>query len=155
MEQLVFGGERQPWSVGAASFFMSYAQGSFTLPVAIRCRLGTGTIDEMALLDTGAQWSVLGDWAVDLLGDELDDLDEVIELSTRQGRFAGRVSRVRISLLADEDCGLDLPVEATVLVVAGWPGPTVLGYRGLLERVRFALDPGADGQPLFFFGPGA
>lgn len=155
MEQLLFGGGQRSWSIGAASFFMSYSQGSFTLPVAVRCRLGTAAIDEVALLDTGAQWSVLGDWAIELLGDELDDLDEVIELSTRQGRFAGRLGRVTISLMADEDSGLDLPVAATVLVVAGWPGPTVLGYRGLLERVRFALDPGTGGPPMFFFGPTA
>jgi len=38
---------------------------------------------------------------------------------------------------------------------ASWPGPTVLGYRGLLERVRFALDPGTGGPPMFFFGPTA
>ena len=140
-------------SIGAASYFMSHSQGSFMLPVAVRCGVGVAATEEMALPDTGAQWSVLGDWAAELLGDELDDLDEVIELSTRHGRFSGKLARVTIWLLADPGCGFDLPIEATVLVAGGWPGPTVLGYRGMLERVRLALDPDAGGQSMFFFGP--
>jgi hypothetical protein len=36
-----------------------------------------------------------------------------------------------------------------VLVSAEWLAPTFLGYMGLLERIRFAIDPQAN---QFYFG---
>ena len=35
----------------------------------------------------------------------------------------------------------ELPIDATWLIIEDWPGPTVLGWRGCLERMRFAVDP--------------
>jgi hypothetical protein len=40
-----------------------------------------------------------------------------------------------------------------VLLAPEWEGPPVLGYRGLLERIRFALDPGVtDADQWMYFG---
>ena len=57
------------------------------------------------------------------------------------------LSRTRILLLACE--GTSLEVEAATLVHPDWVGPSILGYRGFLERLRIALDPP---QLQFHFG---
>jgi hypothetical protein len=146
-------GDALPWSSGAAEFFIHHQAGEFTLPVAVRCRLGRLDIDAVALLDTGAQWSVLGGELAELLREDLEDLGESLELGTRLGRFTGALNRLDIILAADADLGRDLRIDATVLVVPDWPGPIVLGYRSLLERTRVALDPSVEGRPMIFFGP--
>jgi len=33
--------------------------------------------------------------------------------------------------------------------LADWPGPNFIGYEGLLQRIRFAVDPETN---LFYFG---
>lgn len=77
------------WSSGCSLFFVNRKQGSSRLHVAVECRFGTREETDLALLDTGAEWS----------------------------------------------------------------GPIVLGYRGFLERIRFALDPGVvPGEQMFYFG---
>lgn len=100
----------------------------------------------LALLDTGAAWSVLAtDIAEDL--NLLDGAGEAATLQTRLGTCRGRLERVPIVLMADE--GESLQVEATVFVSREWPDGTVIGYNGLLERVRFAVDP--DPEEMFFY----
>jgi hypothetical protein len=37
-----------------------------------------------------------------------------------------------------------LETEATFFVSPDWPGPMVIGWKGCLEWIRFALDPGED-----------
>jgi hypothetical protein len=73
---------------------------------------------------------------------------------TRYGRLDGQLGRLGIRLVADPDWGVDLDVDATVLVLPSWPGPTVLGVSGFLDRVRIAIDPrGQLGDATLFFGP--
>jgi hypothetical protein len=44
-------------------------------------------------------------------------------------------------------------MESTVFVSEDWPGPIVLGFRGFLEKLRIALDPGVrHSEQLFYFG---
>jgi hypothetical protein len=45
--------------------------------------------------------------------------------------------------------GEALDLQATVFVSTDWPGGNFLGYQGLLQRIRFAVDPEAN---LFYFG---
>lgn len=45
--------------------------------------------------------------------------------------------------------GEDLTVQATWFVCPEWRGPVVLGWKGSLERFRFALDPH---EEFFYFG---
>ncbi len=68
-------------------------------------------------------------------------------LSTRFGRFGGRLYRGLITLPVDE--GEPLDVDATVFISPDWRGPNFLGYEGLLQRIRFAVDPESN---LFYFG---
>lgn len=101
----------------------------------------------LAQLDTGAPWTVFEPeiaGAMDILGAEGDP----IRLSTRFGILSGNLERVLVTILADE--GESLDVEATVFVCSEWQGRNFLGYSGLLERIRFALDPR---EKFFYFGP--
>lgn len=143
------------WSGGAAQYFLEHEVNGSVLVVAVRCKLGTLTVDELALLDTGAQWSVVGGELAELVAGDTGETGERVRISTRLGQFTGHLHRLSITLVADE--GADLQVSATVLIAPEWPGPLVLGYRGLLERVRFALDPGVanDDSQWMFFGPTA
>jgi hypothetical protein len=40
-------------------------------------------------------------------------------------------------------------VDATIFVSPDWHGPNFIGYQGLLQRIRFAVDPETN---LFYFG---
>lgn len=102
----------------------------------------------LAQVDTGAAWSILEAQVAEEL--QLFDVDgERMRLSTRLGPFLGRLVRTTIELVAER--GDSLRIDATVWVSREWPGTTFLGYGGLLERVRFAVDPG---ENLFHFGAG-
>jgi hypothetical protein len=104
-------------------------------------------------LDTGAEWSVIGGETAKILEGELELPTESFTMSTRLGRIFGSLYRINISLLAEEYHGYDLTVESTIFVSKDWDGPIVLGYRGFLERIRFALDPGViPAEQRFYFG---
>ncbi|MBI4531612.1 MAG: hypothetical protein HY709_08815, partial [Candidatus Latescibacteria bacterium] len=45
--------------------------------------------------------------------------------------------------------GENVEVEATWFISPDWPGPIVIGWKGCLERLRFAVDPSED---TFYFG---
>jgi hypothetical protein len=81
--------------------------------------------------------------AVALLG----GAGEELTISTRLGRFVGRLERTELEILADD--GDSLTVEATVWVSPAWRGGNFLGYAGLLQNIRLALDPGDNS---FYFG---
>jgi hypothetical protein len=65
-----------------------------------------------------------------------------LTLNTRHGNIDGRLEVAALTILAEDGASLD--VNATVFVSQQWPGQTFLGYTGLLERIRFALDPQAN-----------
>jgi hypothetical protein len=122
---------------GRAGYAADYMEGPFQLSVAVECLVGELAVN--ALLDTGSQWCVLpAEIAVTL--DETSGSDEPTErLSTRLGTFAGRLVRIPLALVAED--GETVDVDATWFVSPDWPGPAVIGWKGCLERIRFALDP--------------
>jgi hypothetical protein len=100
-------------------------------------------------LDTAADWSVINTEIAEDLG--LFGIEgESIALSTRFGTIAGHLVPAAMTLIADD--GDSLRIDATVFVSSDWPrrAGTFLGYSGLLERIRFAVDPQKND---FFFGP--
>lgn len=101
----------------------------------------------VGLLDTGGHFCILSPEVVDLIGDTLGESDGETSLLTAQGRISGELFRYTIELLATR--GDHLAVESTVLVSPQWRGPSVLGYTGFLDRIRFAIDPLENG---FYFG---
>ena len=141
------------WSSGCSSFFVSYKVGHWRLPIAVKCRIGNLEETDLALVDTGAEWSVIGGETANILEDELELPTESFSMSTRLGRISGSLYRINIRLLAKKNLGHDLIVDSSVFVSKEWEGPIVLGYRGFLERIRFALDPGVVlGEQMFYFG---
>ena len=98
------------------------------------------------MLDTGASWSVLNPEVADEL-DLFDRDGETVTISSRVGTVEGKLVRARTTLVAED--GDSLEVDSTVFVSRDWPAGNFIGYSGLLERIRFALDPQANA---FMFG---
>lgn len=142
----------RPWSTGSAEVFLDERRSTGTMTVAVRCRFGSQP-EELAMLDTGAHWTLIGPEHRELLGDELGEGLGTLSMSTRLGTFPGTLHRLPILLLANQ--GMDIMVDATCLALERWPGPSILGFSGFLERVRFALEPGDMRiPPRIHFGPG-
>jgi hypothetical protein len=156
MEQLIRQTDKSStvWSAGSAPFRAVSKTDAWSLTVAVQCRIEDLESDYFALLDTGAEWSVIGEDVLTLIKDRLDSPIRSLKMSTRFGMIFGELHRVNITLLTAPGQGADLTVESTAFVSEEWEGPTVLGYRGFLERIRFAFDPGVvPGEQIFYFGP--
>lgn len=103
----------------------------------------------VAQLDTGAAWSVLDPELASSLGILDLEGEPNLRLQTRFGIYTGKLIRLPFSLVADE--GESLEAEGAFFVSPDWPeGLSFLGYSGLLDSIRFALDPQANH---FYFGP--
>jgi hypothetical protein len=99
------------------------------------------------MVDTGAPWCIFEPRLGKFIRESFDQVSEEISLSTRLGTFRGDLYRVPLFFEALE--GEPLEIEATVFVSPNWPGESFLGYEGLLQRIRFAVDPE---ESLFYFG---
>jgi hypothetical protein len=99
-----------------------------------------------ASLDTGAPWSLLDAEVAENL-DLLNGEGERTTVRTWRGPFWGRLERINLRLHADEGDSLDF--EATVLVSEDWRFGNFLGYGGLLQHIRFAVDAA---HYFFYFG---
>jgi hypothetical protein len=141
-----------PWSQGSAEPRLDEERQTGRLPVAVWCRFGALPHRELAMLDTGAHWTLIGPELIESLGDQLGAELDSLTMSTRIGNFKGTLHRLPIHLIAEQ--GADVTVEATCLALPDWEGPTILGFHGFLERLRFALEPGmsADTPGRFYFG---
>lgn len=149
------GEPRQPWWVGASRFEVDALVDGHPVVVAARCRLGSIRVATQALLDTGAQWSVVGGDLADALLAEAEDEGREIILLSRMGKLRGRTYRLPVTLLAEE--GENLTIEASLVICPSWPAPPVLGYGGFLERIRLGIDPGTTSTEdrWLFFGSDA
>jgi hypothetical protein len=100
----------------------------------------------IAQVDTGAAWSVFHREVAEAMN-LLDDEGAPVRLRTRFGPLTGRLQRLLVTIVADD--GESLDVEATVWVSPEWPAGNFIGYSGLLERMRFGVDPASN---FFYFG---
>lgn len=117
-----------------------------TAKVFVKVVFGRLDTTWLAQVDTGAAYSVLESGAARALG--LFDVEgDPVRLSTRSGDLWGRLVRVPLKLVADEGESLDF--EAPFFVSTDWYGATFLGYTGLLDKLRIALDSPAN---QFYFG---
>jgi len=117
-----------------------------TAKIYVKIEPGDIGLTILAQVDTGAAWSILTPEVAEEMS-LLDEQGEPIRLSSRFGTIDGHLKRTKIIILADE--GDSVEVAATVFVSKMWPAGNFLGYGGLLERVRFAVDPQ---QNFFYFG---
>jgi len=116
----------------------------------IYVRLLFGGMDRVvtAQLDTGAAWSILGSEVSERLG-LFGEPGKATRIRTSFGIKDGVLVRVPLKIMADEGESLDM--TGTFFVSPDWPeGLTFLGYSGLLDSIRFALDPQVND---FYFGP--
>ena len=92
-----------------------------------------------ALLDTGGHYCILNEEVATLVRDQLTDrLGEAI-LHTAHGKLRGELYILGIELIAHVGETLDLDVVA--FIAPEWRGPSFLGYLGMLDRLRFAIEP--------------
>jgi hypothetical protein len=129
-----------------------YADSGDRVPVAepriyleVKPGLFQGTV--FAMVDTAAPWCIFEPRVGEFVRESFDEVSENVSLSTRLGTFGGRLYRGPLIVPALE--GEPLDVEGTVFVSPDWRGPNFVGYQGLLQRIRFAVDPEAN---LFYFG---
>ena len=102
-------------------------------------------IATFARLDPATPWVVLNAELTNTLGLGASGPDAT--LRTNAGRMKGTLERYPILLAAEE--GQSLEIDATLFVCSEWRRGNFLGYTGLLERIRFAIDPASQ---LFYFG---
>jgi hypothetical protein len=100
----------------------------------------------LALVDTAAPWSLLDAEVAENLN-LLNGDGERRTVKTWRGDVHGRLERINLRLHADEGDSLDF--EATVLISPDWHSGTFLGYGGLLQHIRFAVDATHN---FFYFG---
>ena len=88
----------QPWSIGWCIFQDANPEDSNQTPkIVLRCQLTSLSFDFLAMIDTGAPWSILKPEIADLLNFPIDQNEE-ITLNTRLGRFKGTLQKIGIKL---------------------------------------------------------
>lgn len=131
---------------GRSRFHDSHSGDEPTPKIFLKILPGELSTPLLAQLDTGAAWSMLNAEVVDALG-LFHQPGADVRLSTRTGVFRRRLMRAPLTLLADE--GESFEVESTLFTCRDWAYGSFLGYPGLLERIRFAVDPSTND---FYFG---
>jgi hypothetical protein len=101
----------------------------------------------LAVVDTAAPWCIFEPVVAEGLVRNSPPILRQTVLSTRLGMIQGALYREMLRIPAEE--GEPLDVEATVFLSPDWRGPNFIGYQGLLQRIRFAVDPE---ENLFYFG---
>jgi hypothetical protein len=142
-------GEEEPWAGSSARYRIATGDEGTRLTVVVSCVIEGLPFEIDALLDTGAAWSIVGGDLADRLEARLGAGGLTMIMSTRIGRVRGTLHERDVLLVAEH--GESLSVSAQMLVAPGWDGPVILGYQGLLERMRFALDPGVGPEDAWFF----
>ena len=119
-----------------------------TAKVFVKLRISGLSRVLLAQIDTGAAWSVLSPEIAREAGVAVYD-GSPVSLSSRIGQIQGHIVRIPYTLVADE--GESLHSEGSFFIPASWPQRRLfLGYSGLLDSIRFALDPQLND---FYFGP--
>lgn len=131
---------------GRSVYVPDFMEGPFPLFVAAGCRVGNLPFLFDALLDTESEWCVMRADIARLFRSPAPVTPSEV-LSTRFGSLVGHFERAPITFPAVE--GELMTLDATWFISEEWPGPMVIGWKGCLERMRFALDPG---DASFYFG---
>jgi hypothetical protein len=116
--------------------------GEERLVIAVPCRVGTIPNLVHALLDTAAEWPVLNSSLAAALGYDSQSEGQPMTLLTRYGRKEGVIVSIPVHFSAEQGEGLD--VEVRWFVCDDWYGPPVIGWKGCLQWLRFALNPDED-----------
>lgn len=137
----------QPVFEGVCAYGYEVPVGGHQLLVAVSCWVEGLPGERAALLDTACPWCIMPGEAAAELGSAPVPGTDGIRLSSRMGTFVGWLDRFDLILKAES--GEAVRIDATWFVCPDWPGPMVIGWKGGLERIRFAVDPGDE---RFYFG---
>ncbi len=132
--------------VGRSKFFDTLDGSEPTAKIYVKVLPGDIEVPILSQVDTGAAWSILERDIAEGLG-LFDKGGLAVALSTRKGTVNGYLVRVPMTVLADE--GDSLQVDGTLFVSQDWDHGNFIGYCGLLERIRFGVDPRTND---FYFG---
>lgn len=91
------------------------------------------------MIDTAAPWCIFEPAIAEALRDHVGVLREDALIDSRLGRFQGTLCQGRLQIVADD--GEDLDIEAVMFLCPDWSGGNFIGYEGVLDRIRFAVDP--------------
>jgi hypothetical protein len=141
----------QSFAIGA----MPYSIGGSDETAAGRLviKLSVENVPIVAAVDTGAPYLICQPELARPLGPYLADPAGEADLYIRGARFRGRLYLLSVTFRASQ--GDDPSTLATVFVPQldpwqVWEFPSFIGLTGMLDRMRFAVDPDAS---LFYFGP--
>jgi hypothetical protein len=139
----------EPFATGVSAYFDAHPEIHDPLP-RIYVEVQPEGMDDsfLALLDTGGHYCIFHPDLAHRLRDRLTDPLTSAGLHTARGLIRGELYSHRVTLLAQRGDPLD--IDATVFVSPDWRGPNLIGYVGVLDRFRFAIDPGGN---RFYFGP--
>ncbi len=125
------------------------AAGPHELLAAVLCSFEELEGEFPALLDTASAWSILdADLVTDLGYDTQGAQGDPATIHSRFGRIDGMLVRIPTIIWADE--GEPLNVEVTWFASRDWPGPTVFGWQGGLDRLDCAIL--ASAERIYFRG---
>ncbi len=112
--------------------------GRHTLILAIAVEIGSSQDEVAAMVDTACGPCVIDRLDAIAAGWQPSEGLGISSISTRMGNFEGIIDRLPIKINGRDEW---LSFECTWLIIEDWPGPVVLGWRGCLERMRFATEP--------------
>jgi hypothetical protein len=142
-------GPEEPFATGFTTFFDAHPGTREAEPrIYVPIQPEGVPFQLLALLDTGAHYCILNEDAARLAQPALTGGLGEVSLRTARGPVRGELHLHTVRLIAE--AGRSLDVESIVFVARGWRAPCFLGYTGVLDRIRFAIDPTTN---RFYFGP--
>ena len=142
----------EPFTIGATPYiYQGVASDDSSPRVIIPVSIGDQRVS--AFVDTGGVFLLFSPQIAASLQLDPKNAAPTPRLLSRGTWIKGALHRVSLTLLAIE--GDSLTIEATAFVPQELPADwsddfaCVLGMKGCLDRVRFAIDPGQD---IFYFG---
>lgn len=142
-------GSGGPFTTGSSEYFDAYPgiqEGNARIYVQFQPQ--GAPFEFLALLDTGAHYCILNEEAAGLTQSYLTSSLGQVDIRTAYGLVRGPLYSHRIRLIAE--VGDPLDIETMVFVPPDWQAPCFIGYTGVLDRIRFAID---SPKNQFFFGP--
>ncbi len=139
---------QSPFYSGAATYHDAFPNARETKPrIYVEFRPRDAATSFLALLDTGGHYCILSPDVREAVDNQLTDYLGHEKLRTAHGPIEGELYILPIQLLAE--AGEHLDVEVVAFVAQDWHGQSFLGYTGVLDRLRFAIDPHLS---RFYFG---
>ncbi len=151
MSSLLSFADGRAFATGAIPYFIgpvgSVAASRLLIRVAIEGQI------VVAVVDTGAPYFVCEPALAAMLAPRLTDPLEAARLKIRGIEYRGMLYLLSVTFEASQ--GEDLRTLATIFIPQldpwqMWELPSFVGLTGMLDRLRFAVDPDAS---LFYFGP--